>query len=334
MVRAVGLPVDAITNASGHILIVDDDPQIREFLSRYVSALGYRTTAVEDGVRALAVIHEAPPDVILLDVDMPGVDGYAVCRRLKKDLATRLIPILLITGIGEGHKLEGIRAGADAFLSKPFELADLQATLFSLRRIKFFTDELESAETVLLTLAKSIEAKDPYTGNHCDRLAALAVCLGKSLQLPEATLAALRRGGYLHDIGKIGIPEHILLKAGALTPQERNVMQQHPAIGESICRPLRSLAPVLPIIRHHHERWDGSGYPDGLHGSKIPLPARLLQVVDEYDALTTDRPYRKALTPQKALGILHDEGRKGWLDPDLVTAFRGLTDVPDPVADE
>lgn len=334
MGNLVPVPFDTGADTPGRVLIVDDDPQIREFLSTYVSLIGYSATIAEDGAGALAAVTAAPPDVILLDVFMPGIDGYTVCRQLKANPSTRLIPILLITGIGEKHKLDGIRAGADAFLSKPFEPADLQAALLALRRMKFFTDELESAETVLVTLAKSIEAKDPYTENHCDRLAALAVCLGRVLNLPEPTLATLRRGGYLHDLGKIGIPEAILLKPGPLTPEERKMMQRHPVIGESICRPLRSLAPVLPIIRHHHERWDGSGYPDGLRGSEIPLAARVLQVADEYDALTTDRPYRSAMTSEAAFDILNDEVRKGWLDPALVSAFQTLAEIPAPLAQE
>jgi putative two-component system response regulator len=187
--------------------------------------------------------------------------------------------------------------------------------------MKRYTDELESAEAVLCTLARSIEAKDPYTEGHCERLATAGVTLGQALGLPAEGLKALHRGGFLHDLGKVAVPEAILLKPGPLTPEERGTLQRHPVIGEEICRPLRSLAAVLPIIRHHHERLDGSGYPDGLSGDEIPQSARIMQVVDVYDALTSNRPYRSALSPKAALEILEAEARRGWLDEVVVRAF-------------
>jgi putative two-component system response regulator len=189
----------------------------------------------------------------------------------------------------------------------------------------------EQAEAVLCTLGKSIEAKDPHTEGHCERLAEYSVSLGRTVGLEEEELAALRRGGYLHDLGKVAVAEAILLKPGPLTPGEWDVIKKHPIIGEEICRPLRSLQTVRPIIRHHHERQDGSGYPDGLRGQAIPLTARIIQVVDVFDALTTDRPYRRALPWATALEVLEDEVEGGWWDPCVLTAFREVVAESDPL---
>jgi putative two-component system response regulator len=306
------------------ILIADDDPQMRELLLGLIEDLGYRPQAVPDGTAALAAVLANPPDLILSDVGMPGLNGFDLCRRLKAGPVTRLIPVVLITAIGEEYKAAGIEAGADDFLSKPVQLGELRVRIRSLLRMKAYTDELESAEAVLCTLAKSIEAKDPCTEGHCERLGDLSVALGRDLRLQDEALTALRRGGYLHDLGKVAVPEAILLKPGPLTPEERAVMQRHPLVGEAICRPLRSLRTVLPIIRYHHERVDGSGYPDGLRGEAIPLTARILQVVDIYDALTTDRPYRQALSTNRALDVLDTETQRGWWDPGVVRTFRSL----------
>lgn len=304
------------------ILIVDDDAAMRELLTGLVESLGHAAVAVADGHAALTAIAARPPDLVLCDVGMPGMNGFEVCRRLKADPRTRLIPIVLITGIGDEFKLQGIEAGADDFLPKPFSPGDLRVRIRALLRMKAFTDELESAEAVLCTLGKSIEAKDRYTEGHCERLAEYGVSLGRSVGVGEEDLRALRLGGFLHDLGKIAVPEAILLKQGPLTPEERAIMQEHPGVGEAICRPLRSLQAVLPIIRHHHEKQDGSGYPDGLRGEAVPVTARILQVVDIYDALTTERPYRKPLSRAAALATLEAEALKGWWDPHVVRAFR------------
>jgi putative two-component system response regulator len=295
---------------------------MRETLAALVRGLGYDPVPVADGGAALAAVATARPDLLLSDIAMPGLTGLEVCRRLKADPATRLIPVILITGLGDEYKIEGIEAGADDFLGKPFSPAELRARMRALLRMKAFTDELEHAEAVLCTLARSIEAKDPYTEGHCERLAACAVAVGRVLGLVEDDLTALRRGGYLHDLGKVAVPEAILLKPGPLTPPQREVMKQHPVVGEDICRPLRSLQAVLPIIRHHHERRDGSGYPDGLRGEAIPVTARVLQVADVFDALTSDRPYRRAIPQAAALEALESEARAGWWDPKIIRAFR------------
>jgi putative two-component system response regulator len=306
------------------ILIVDDDAGVRALLAEMVTGLGCQAIPVSDVAAALEMIAAEAPDLVLSDVTMPGASGFDLCRRLKADPRTRLIPVVLVTGIGDEFKLQGIDDGADDFLSKPFNLRDLRVRIRALLRMKFFTDELEHAEAVLCLLGKSVEAKDPYTEGHCERLARYAVALGRQLRVPDEDLRALRLGGYLHDLGKLAVPDAILLKPASLSGEEQGLMRQHPALGEAICRPLRSLQAVLPIIRHHHEKQDGSGYPDGLGGEEVPLTARILQVVDVYDALTTDRPYRRALTPEAALQILVAETRRAWWDPGIVRAFQGL----------
>lgn len=286
---------------------------------------GLQVATAEDGVRALDMVESAEPDLVLLDVVMPKLSGFDVCRRLKDNPATRLLPVILVTGLdARADRLTGIQAGADDFLSKPFDNAELIARVRSLLRIKRYTDELERAESILMALALAIEERDPYTRGHCDRLAAVSVDLGQRLGLAPSQITALERGGYLHDIGKITLPDTILQKAGRLTPEERESMRQHPEAGERICRGLRSLQPVLPIIRHHHERLDGSGYPDGLVGEEIPLTARILQVVDVYDALTTERPYKQALAREEALRIMEDEVARGWWDPEVFAEFRAM----------
>jgi putative two-component system response regulator len=230
--------------------------------------------------------------------------------------------VVIVTAQSERHdRLQGIQAGADDFLGKPFDPLELHARIQSLVRLKRYTDELESAESVILGMGATIEARDPTTQGHCQRLAAYATRLGRALGLDEADLAALERGGFLHDIGKIAVPDRVLLKDGKLDSQESRVMREHPIVGDAICTGLRSLQKVRPIVRHHHERLDGSGYPDGLKNAQVPLLAQIIGIVDVFDALTTDRPYHAAVPPDEALGVVADEASKGWRDRSLVDAF-------------
>jgi putative two-component system response regulator len=316
----------------GIILVADDNDANRDLLVGLLGGEGYHVLSVTDGKQALERIGRDPIDLALLDVVMPGKTGLDVCLAIKSNPETRLIPVVLLTSLtGDDDRIRGIMCGADDFLSKPVNRHELLARVHSLLRLKQFTDELDNAETVLFSLALSIEAKDPYTEGHCERLSKYAVVVGEKLGLPEDLRVALRRGGLVHDIGKLAVPESILLKPGPLTPEERKIMEQHTIAGERICAPLRSFRQVLPIIRHHHEKQDGSGYPDGLKGEQVPLTARILQVTDVYDALTTDRPYRKALSQEKAFEIIREEAKRGWWDVAVVNAFETIVHDYEPL---
>jgi putative two-component system response regulator len=304
------------------VLVVDDNPDMVELMRELLVSRGYDVVAVRGADQAEIEVHRHAPDLILSDVVMPGRSGYELCRQLKEDPTTRLIPFLLITGLSDREdKVKGIEAGADDFLNKPIFPAELFARVKSLLKLKEFTDELETADSVLCTLGLSVESRDPYTEGHCERLAERAAALGRHLGLEEDSIIALRRGGYLHDLGKIAVPDEVLKKGSNLTPDEWKIMKQHPVTGENICRPLKSLRLVLPIIRFHHEHADGSGYPDGLHRGEIPLLPRILQVVDVYDALRTARPYKPALTHEQAALTMQIEAQTGLWDEELVSEF-------------
>jgi putative two-component system response regulator len=307
------------------ILVVDDNLVNAALLKDLLATRGYQAVAVQSAAAAEAEIRRQAPDLILLDVVMPGKSGYEVCRELKADSKTRLIPIVMITGLSAREdRLKGIQAGADDFLTKPISAEELFARVGSLLKLKEFTDELETVDSVLCTLGLSVEARDPYTEGHCERLAKNASDLGTFLGLDEESLLALRRGGYLHDLGKISVPDEILKKGTDLTEAEWAIMKQHPVTGEAICRPLKSLRLVLPIIRHHHEHSDGSGYPDGLHDKEIPLLPRILQVVDIYDALRTARPYKPAFGHGEAAITMRHEAEIGLWDKELVAKFLSM----------
>lgn len=283
-----------------------------------------------DGEEALEMVESTHPDLVLMDVMMPKLNGYDVCERIKRNRATRLTPVVLITALHERErKIDGINAGADDFLTKPLDPHELKARASSLVRLKRYTDDLDSAESVIMSLALVIEARDAYTDGHCQRLAAYATSLGSALRLPEDEIAALFRGGYLHDVGKVGIPDELLLKTGRLSDAEYLRIKEHPLIGDRLCGELRSLRQVRPIVRHHHERLDGSGYPDGLMGDEIPLLAQIMGIVDVYDAITTTRPYKAAATVEQAYAELMDEAARGWRRRDLVETFIALKmDLP------
>ena len=317
--------VRPIAESAGKVLVVDDLPENTDLLKKVLEAKGYRVRVAHDGSEALQAVEEDDPDAVLLDILMPGMDGFEVCRRIKSNPATRLTPVVLITGLGDSEaRLQGIEAGADDFLTKPPALVELVARVRSLVRLKRYTDELESTEAMMLSLAMTIESRDVYTQGHCERLARYATALGERLLMPEEDLAALYRGGYLHDIGKVGVPDVVLLKEGPLSLNERNVMRVHPLVGDRLCGRMRSLQRVRPIIRYHHERLDGSGYPDGLAGDSIPLVTQVISIVDIYDALTTSRPYRRALAPEDASRELFKEATDRWLNRNLVEEFAAL----------
>jgi len=315
------------------ILVVEDNEVNAALLKELLASRGYPAVAVHNAAAAEVEIRREAPDLILLDVIMPGKTGYELCRELKNDPRTRLIPIVMITGLSAHEdRVKGINSGADDFLTKPISSEELFARVHSLLKLKAITDELETADSVLCLLGKSVEARDPYTEGHCDRLARDAADLGRFLGLEAESIVALERGGYLHDLGKIRVPDNILAKGSDLTSEEWEIMKQHPITGEEICRPLKSLRLVLPIIRHHHEHSDGSGYPDGLRAGEISLLPRILQVVDIYDALRTKRPYKQALSHDEAAVTMRAEARSGLWDEELVAEFFSMLDKQRQVA--
>ena len=310
---------------TGTILVVDDQEPNRELLDELLTAQGFKVITVPDGASAFLELTRTQVDLVLMDVMMPNLSGFEICDKIKSNPETCLIPVVLITALSEKEdRIEGIKAGADDFLTRPVDRTELLARVRSLLRLKQRTDELERAEAVLFTLARSIEGKDPYTHGHCERLSEGSARLGAHLGLAEDEVTALRRAGVVHDIGKVAVPDAILLKPGKLTEDEWKLMREHSVVGERICAPLKSFRLVLPIIRHHHEKLDGSGYPDGLRGDAIPMTARILQIVDVYDALTTARPYKRAFSIADAFQTMREEVDKGWWDRHIFDEFEQL----------
>lgn len=307
---------------AGKVLVVDDyEPNLRG-LSGLLEAAGYSVWSASNGTDALRMVSDHAPDLVLLDVVMPGKSGLEVCQELKRNPATCLTPIVLISATQDRkRRIAGLQIGADDFLNKPIDPEELRARVHSLMRMKHLTDELESAKSLFFMLGRIVEARDPYTDGHCERLARYATALGTDLNFGRRDLDILYRGAFLHDLGKIAIPDEVLLKKGQLTRSEYELMKRHPVIGDELCGTLRSLEDVRLIVRFHHERLDGRGYPDGLSGEAIPLLAQIVSVVDVFDALTTDRPYRQAFTPTVAYRMLLDEARAGWRTESLVTRF-------------
>jgi putative two-component system response regulator len=304
------------------ILVVDDHNPSRMTAVAFLSVEGYNVIEASSGQIALDCVAATDPDLILLDVMMPDLDGFEVCRRLKQDDQTRLIPVVFVTALDDRRaRLRGIEAGGDDFLTKPFDQLELSARVKSLVRQKRLNEDLDHAGQVLFSMARAVEHRDPNTGNHCERLVTQGQAFGEFLGLSHSEVRDLMWGGYLHDIGKIGIPDSVLLKRGKLTSEEWEMMQQHVLIGEQICQPLRTMRGVIPIIRHHHERWDGTGYPDGLAGDRIPYLAQVFQIIDIYDALTSERPYKCPFTPEESLQIMQTEVDRGWRNPELMAQF-------------
>ncbi len=304
------------------ILVVDDNSASRMTAVALLSLEGYEVLEADRGRAALERVAQSQPDLILLDVMMPEMDGFEVCQQLKQNEQTRLIPVIFITALSDRQaRIRGIEAGGDDFLTKPFDRLELSARVKSLVRQRRLNEDLDHAEKVLFSIARAIESRDSNTGNHCERLVAISKSFGEFLALTRTQTRNLQWGSYLHDIGKIGIPDAVLLKAGKLNPEEGEIMKQHVLIGVQICQSLRTMQGVIPIIRHHHERWDGSGYPDGLIGNQIPYLAQVFQIIDIYDALMNERPYKRAFTQEEALFAMAEETDKGWRNPKLMQQF-------------
>src|SRR5579875_3086498 len=303
----------------GKILIVDGCAENRRSLRTMLGEIQHELSEASTTSEAIGAISLHRVDLVLIDVATEELGAVEFCRMLKKASATQFLPVF-VTAARDDLESEvlAIEAGADEFLVAPLRprafLARVQASL----RHKAMIDSLDDSETVLFSLAQSVEERDPDLGQHCQRLALMAAAMGLALELPSSDILALQRGGYLHDVGKVAIPDHILFKPGPLTPEEWEVMKTHAERGARISSSMRSLAQVLPIIRHHHERWDGSGYPDKLKGEQIPLLARILQMADIYDALTSERPYKRPYSPGEAISLMKQETARGWRDPLLM----------------
>jgi putative two-component system response regulator len=303
------------------VLVVDACESHRSELRTLLDP-GYEIVEASTSGEALLVLSDLAIDLVLVDFRTPEPGGPGFCSILRSYHRTRSISVVLIADANDGaHEAAGITAGADDFLLRPLGGLVLSARVQSVMRRRGLLESADELESVLLSLAQAVEARDPATGRHCHRVSLLCSTLGASLGLSSDELVTLQRGAFLHDIGKIAIPDRILFKRGPLSPEEWSVMKDHTTCGERICSGMKMLADVLPIIRSHHERWDGSGYPDGLRRNEIPLAARIVQVADIYDALTTDRPYKPAFSSDYAINVLREEAKTGWRDARIVDAF-------------
>ncbi len=303
------------------VLAVDDRPLNLELVQAYLAEIDCDVITADNGHDAVHAVQKQRIDLLLLDVMMPGIDGFEVCRRIKSDPKTRLLPVVLVTALNQvPDRVRGLEVGADDFIAKPVDRFELVARVRSLLRVKALYDRLDDAQRVMLALARAVEAKDAYTESHTERVGQAARALGEAAGIAGEALEDLYLGGVVHDIGKIGVPDAVLGKPGPLSDDESEIMRQHVILGEQIVRPLRSAAGLIPIVRHHHERWDGKGYPDGLKGEHIPIEARIVAICDAFDAMVNERPYRAALGEEHALKA-HEEGAGSQWDPSLVELF-------------
>jgi len=304
------------------ILIVEDIDAHLELMEAIFEKEGMRVFTAHNAAEAFQIIENSTPDLAILDVMMPGMNGYELCRRLKERYGTRFFPVILVTSLTElEDKIAGLEAGADDFISKPFKTIELMTRVNSLLKLKRFQEELDHSESIILTLAVALDAKDPYTKGHSERVGNLSQEFAAFIGLPEREQVLLKKAGIIHDIGKIGVGDTILHKRETLTEEELRAIEEHPVIGEKICRPLHSLRAILPAIRHHHERWDGRGFPDGLKGEDIPVMARILFIIDSFDAMVSERPYRSGGTVEEVLRRMEMERDLGQWDPFLLERF-------------
>ncbi|MDD4928414.1 MAG: response regulator [Gallionella sp.] len=307
------------------VLTVDDMATNRKLLGYVLRPPEYHLVEACDGMQALEMLRHEAFDLVLLDVIMPGLDGFETCRRIREELGLKLLPIIMVTSLGSPDDVvRGMDVGADDYVTKPFNSIELTARVRAAIERKRLTDQLDDAKSVLFALARMVEARDANTGDHCDRLAHTGVVFGRALGMGAEELDALRRGGVLHDIGKLGIPDNILLKKGALDAAEWQIMKQHTVIGAALCSPLRTMQRTADIVRCHHEKWNGTGYPAGLAGEEIPLIARVFQIVDIFDALSSERPYKPAFPRDKVIQIMEQETASGFWDPTLMAIFLSI----------
>ncbi|MCU7919465.1 MAG: response regulator [Candidatus Thiodiazotropha sp. (ex Epidulcina cf. delphinae)] len=316
------IPVIDLSDESYQVLVVDDDELHLSLQVEILREIPCRVTSTDCGSKALQLIEQGSYDLVLLDKRLPDLDGDEVCLRIRRDLNNHLLPIIMVTGDGTSESLRhSLAMGANDFIKKPYDPLEFLSRARAALEKKQLFDQLDHAASVLFTLAKMVEARDPTTGEHCNRLVHTCQVIGREVGLAHDELEALRKGAILHDIGKIGIPDTILLKPGKLSADEWLTMQRHAEVGADLCNQLNSVRDAVPIVRHHHERWDGSGYPDGLSGRRIPLIARVFQYADIYDALRHDRVYSRAQTVERIIHIMESELDKGWRDPEIGEIF-------------
>jgi putative two-component system response regulator len=322
---------DSPAVSSGAVLVVDDDEHIRGLIVRLLKSMGHFVIEAGSAEEAHEKLLAVSPDLVLLDMQLPGKSGQEVLGEIRADPRTRLIPVVMITGAAtHDTKLKAIQAGVTDFIAKPFSPEELAARVRALLELKFVTDALEDAEQVIISLARTIDARDRYTYGHSARVSLYAGLLGERIGLEERALATVRRGGLFHDFGKIAVRDAVLLKPAKLTAEEYSEIKRHPREGRDLLRNMKTLSNAMAVVYHHHERMDGSGYPDGLSGEKIPIPARVTTIADVFDALTTARVYRGALSREEALRIMRDEVRKGWWDGRLLDEFLAvLEELPE-----
>ena len=305
------------------VLAVDDHPMNLELLREYLAGTDADLLVAQDGETALEIVDRERPDLVLLDVVMPRLDGIEVCRRIKADPANRLVPVVLVTSLDTvDDRVRALEAGADDYLTKPVDRRELMARVLTLIRTKELYDRLDDAEHVMAAFARLVEAKDGGTQAHVERVARSSRALAEAAGLEAAETEIVYFGGIVHDIGKVGVPDAVLLKRGPLTATETGVMRRHVIIGVEIARKLKSGEGLAPIIRHHHERFDGAGYPDALAGPAIPPAAMIVSICDAYDAMTSDRPYRPAMRSDEAVAELRGGSGSQW-DPRLIDLFLG-----------
>ncbi len=316
------LPKGFIRSTRPRILIVDDNSTNIDLIKKQLVSYEYDFESSLNGYDALEKVRQWHPDIILLDLMMPGMSGYEVCKTIKNDRNYRFIPVIVVSALSElDDKLKAIEIGADEFLLKPFNKLELATRIRSLLRLKSLYDDLDHSENILFSLAAALEAKDHYTRGHSERVGRYSRMLAKAIGLNEMEQEYIWRGGLLHDIGKIGIKEAVLHKCGPLTDEEMEHIRIHPVKGYEICSPLKTLGPLLGVIRNHHERFDGCGHPDKMSADNIPLMARIASIADSFDAMTTDRPYRKGMSFEQAIKIFEREKTAGQWDPALVGEF-------------
>ncbi|MGA7992893.1 MAG: HD domain-containing phosphohydrolase [Thermoanaerobaculia bacterium] len=325
-------------DSAGRIFVVDDDEQVRGLMRKLLTRAGYAVEDFGDGATALDAIREQPPDLVLLDLVLPDTSGIDILEQVRESPSTRLLPVVMMTGHGTREdRLRAQRAGVTDFLAKPVAAEELLPRVKSLVLLKQFADEHEHAERVILMLAKTIDARDSYTAGHSGRVAQYACDVAGKLGLKPAEIEDLRRGALFHDIGLIVVPDSILKKTGPLSAEERMAVNQHPAAGCELLSGMKTMRRILPIVLHHHERLDGSGYPDGISGADIPQIVRIVSVADVFDAMTTDRAYRAAMTRPQALRVIDEDVGKGRFDAaaaealkEVVSASGTLLDPPAP----